>query len=112
MHATAEQVYEHVFKKHPTISRATVFRNLGQMSDAGELLKIGSFYGSVHYDHKCHNHYHFVCDACKWVYDISACGHDINSELADMDGFEVKGYHLSFNGLCRNCKSKRDDGAC
>ncbi|MDR2889363.1 MAG: transcriptional repressor, partial [Lachnospiraceae bacterium] len=49
IHATAEQVYDDIIKTHPSISKATVYRNLGQMADAGELLNIGSFYGAVHY---------------------------------------------------------------
>jgi len=51
IHATAEQVIEYLAKKHPSIGRATVYRNLNTMSESGELLRIGSFYGSTHYDH-------------------------------------------------------------
>jgi len=51
IHATAEQVFEYVVKKHTSISKATVYRNLSQMAESGELLNIGSFYGSAHYDH-------------------------------------------------------------
>ena len=102
-HATAEQVYEYAVKKHPTISKATVYRNLSQMSDAGELLNIGNFYGSAHYDHNCHQHYHFICEACRRVFDIPACFPGICADLAEMDGFEIKGHNLSFNGVCRDC---------
>jgi len=107
IHATAEQAYEYVVKKHPTISKATVYRNLHHLSDAGELLNIGSFYGSIHYDHNCHKHYHFVCEECRRVFDVPASFPDICGELSDLDGFEIKGHHLSFNGLCRDCKSRQ-----
>jgi len=104
IHATAEQVYEYVVIDHPSISKATVYRNLSQMSDAGELLNIGSFYGSVHYDHNCHDHYHFVCEECKRVFDIPACLPDLYDELDDIDGFEIRSHNLSFSGLCRECR--------
>jgi len=103
IHATAEQVYEYVQKKHPSISKATVYRNLNQMSETGDLLNIGSFHGSTHYDHNCHDHYHFICEGCKRVFDIDASFPNI-SEITDMDGLEVKGHNLTFNGLCRDCK--------
>jgi len=106
IHATAEQVYEYVVKKHPTISRATVYRNLSQMSDAGELLNIGSFHGSAHYDHNCRTHYHFVCDGCRRVFDVDACFGEMFSGIPDLEGFEIKSQNLSFGGLCADCKKQ------
>jgi len=108
IHATAEQVYECVKKKHPSISKATVYRNLSQMADAGRLLNIGNFYGSTHYDHNCHEHYHFVCDECRRVFDVPVCFPRVSDEMAGMDGFEIKGHNLCFYGLCPDCKSTPD----
>ncbi|MDR1699928.1 MAG: transcriptional repressor [Lachnoclostridium sp.] len=104
-HATAEQVYEDVNKKYPTISKATVYRNLRQMAESGELLNIGSFLGSAHYDHNCHMHYHFICKKCGKVYDVNEFYPDINDRITDMDGFDVKHHNLTFYGLCPNCKT-------
>lgn len=103
IHATAEQVYDYVSKKHPSISRSTVYRNLGQLAEAGELLHIGYFYGTAHYDHNCHKHYHFVCEKCRHVFDMPALCHEIPGEIAGT-GFEIKGHNLSFYGLCGKCK--------
>ncbi len=104
IHATAEQVYEHVVKKHPAISKATVYRNLAQMAEAGEILNIGSFYGSAHYDHNCHRHYHFICEACRRVFDVDNYLPALPERLMGMDGFEITGHQLSFSGLCGDCK--------
>ena len=109
IHATAEQVYEHVIKKHPSISKATVYRNLSQMSDTGELQNIGSFFGSAHYDHNCHKHYHFICEECKQVYDVNEYFPDICGQIKNMGGFVIKGHNLNFNGLCRDCSTRRDN---
>jgi Fur family ferric uptake transcriptional regulator/Fur family peroxide stress response transcriptional regulator len=105
-HPTAEQVYEHVVKKHPRISKATVYRNLGQLADAGDLLNIGSFCGSVRYDHNCRRHYHFICEQCKRVFDVNDYFPGLADNLAGMDGFEITGYILTFRGLCCACKEK------
>jgi len=103
IHANADQVYEYVVAVHPSISKATVYRNLGQMVESGELLNIGSFYGSTHYDHNCHDHYHFICDGCKRVFDINTRFPEID-KIADMNGLEIKSHNLSFTGLCGECK--------
>ena len=36
-HATADEVYEEIIKEHPTISKATVYRNLNLLSEMGEI---------------------------------------------------------------------------
>ena len=105
VHANAEQVYEYVVKSHPNISKATVYRNLNLLAEANELLNIGSFYGTTHYDHNCHEHYHFMCEQCRRVYDVPALFPDMRSEITGMDGFEIKGYNLNFHGLCTDCKA-------
>ena len=104
IHATAEQVYEHISQKHPSIGRATVYRNLGQMSEAGDLLKVCSYNGSTHYDHNCHEHYHFICQNCKKVFDVEGRIPNLVSEFGDTDGFDITDCNVSFSGLCWECK--------
>jgi Fe2+ or Zn2+ uptake regulation protein len=103
IHATAEQVYERVAEEHPSVSKATVYRNLNQMAEAGELLNIGSIKGAAHYDHNCHGHYHFICEKCERVFDVNDFFPEICDRLAGMDGFQIKGHSLIFNGVCPNC---------
>jgi len=102
IHANAEQVYERVVAIHPSISRATVYRNLAQLAESGKLLNIGNFYGSTHYDHNAHEHYHFICEKCKHIFDISNCFPELQN-LTHADGLEIKSHSLSFFGLCNEC---------
>ena len=39
-HPTAEEVYAEVARSHPTVSKATVYRNLGSLSEDGLLRHI------------------------------------------------------------------------
>ena len=109
IHATAEQVYDHVVTRHPSISKATVYRNLSQMVESEELIDIGDFYGSTHYDHNCHKHYHFICDQCEKVSDVNDCLTDICGLISGLDGYEIRGHNLSFNGLCADCKATSEN---
>jgi len=115
IHATAEQVYDYINRTHPAISKATVYRNLNQMAQAGELLNIGSLSGSAHYDHNCHEHYHFICKECERVFDIDSDFSDIieRAERNTSKGeFEIMDCHISFSGLCRACKNGTDFNVC
>jgi len=102
IHANAEQVYEYVVAVHPSVSKATVYRNLGQMAQSGELLNIGNFYGATHYDHNCHDHYHFICEKCKRVFDINTRFSDVEN-IKSPEGIKIIKHNLSFTGICDDC---------
>lgn len=63
-HPTAEEVYRQVAAEHPSVSRATVYRNLRQLAESGLLLKINTTDGADHFDHRCDAHYHAGCLRC------------------------------------------------
>lgn len=104
VHATAEQVFEYVAKTHPTISKATVYRNMNQMVMGGELLHIGNFHGSARYDHNLHDHSHFICDKCKQVFDIEGDFSHVYDNIKGADKFDIRHHNLYFSGLCHECK--------
>ena len=104
VHATAEQVYDYVRQSHPSISKATVYRNLNQMAESGRLLNIGSFCGSSRFDHNCSEHYHFMCEACGRVYDVYGDFSGVYGQLEGRNDFEISGFNISFTGLCGDCK--------
>ena len=102
IHASAEQVYEHVVKQHPTISKATVYRNLNQLASGGDLLNIGPFYNQSHFDHNCHVHYHFVCEACGRIVDVDGDFSEMFNKIKEISGVDVS--NASFSGICPKCK--------
>jgi len=107
IHASAEQVYEHVVQKYPTVSKATVYRNLSQMVESGDLLNIGYFGGTTHFDHNCHEHGHLMCKECKRIFDVDVKYSDIIHETCDQEGFDIIDYRVTFSGLCWDCKGKK-----
>ncbi len=105
VHPTAEYVYSILKKKDPTISLATVYRNLNLLSDKGIIKKIEGLEQSVHYDHNTHEHYHFICDNCKKVFDITAdIAPDIETKTCEKTGFAIYGHEITFHGLCPECQ--------
>ena len=105
-HPTAEEVYRAVAAENPSISRATVYRNLKQLSDSGLLLQIKTAGGADHFDHRCDAHCHAGCLHCGRVFDIELT-HPLNplESLADTHGFAVSGYEFLFTGVCADCRS-------
>jgi len=107
IHATAEDVYAFIVQTNPTISKATVYRNLASMAEDGELKSVGILGGATHYDHNTHDHYHFLCDTCNKVFDIDgdfSMIENLEKSVSKVNPYIVSGFSLSFNGTCETCK--------
>ena len=106
-HPTADQVYEAVAQQHPTISRGTVYRNLNQLAEDGEIKKLETPDGADHFDHCCHRHYHVRCVKCGAVYDVQMEQlPNLEQLVQDSSGFELQGFDLMFRGVCPECAKK------
>ena len=106
-HPTAEEVYRQVAAEPPSVSRATVYRNLRQLAESGLLLKINTTDGADHFDHRCDAHYHAGCLRCGRVFDVELRQPpQLEKLLGDTHGFAVSGYDLLFRGVCPECGGK------
>lgn len=107
VHPTAEYLYEILKENNPNLSLGTVYRNLNQLSENGTIKKIEGLENSLHFDHNTHEHFHFICDKCKRVFDISVnIAPDIALKTEKETGFIVKGYDIAIHGICNECKNK------
>ena len=106
-HATADEVYQMVAQEYPNISKGTVYRNLHQLAESGEI-KIIEVPGSAdRFDHRCHNHYHVRCVQCGRVFDVDMDYiPDLGKRIKDTHGFEFTSHDLIFQGLCPDCKKE------
>ena len=106
IHPTADKLYELVRPLMPSISLATVYRNLNQLVDNGSIRKISGLDGAVHYDHCVEKHYHFICTCCNKVYDVPYnVAQDLELKLKSLTGLEAQSTELTFKGLCPNCQN-------
>lgn len=108
-HPTADEVYAEVTKEYPTISRTTVYRNLLQLSEAGEIRHCELFGGADHYDYLCTDHYHVRCVKCGKVVDADmAYLPDLEKNIRDDHGFAIFKHDIIFQGVCPACQKKAD----
>jgi Fe2+ or Zn2+ uptake regulation protein len=103
-HPSAETVYNAVKKGLPTISLATVYRNLNLLADEGKILKL-EINGEFRFDGDICGHQHCVCNRCGKVLDI------MQSEISQYAMKKVKSRYFEpmcvnilFTGLCRSCR--------
>ncbi len=104
-HASADEVYEAIIQEHPTISKATVYRNLNLLAETGEIRRLEIPGSADRYDHRTHNHCHVKCDVCKRVFDVDMdYVSGLESGIRDRHGFDFTGYDILFHGICPECK--------
>ncbi len=105
-HPDAERVYEQIIKKHPHISKATVYRNLNLLAEQNEILKIETGDGPDKFDFRIREHYHLRCRVCGKLFDADIPVPDYRSVPSQGNGFTIERINLEFIGICSECKNK------
>ncbi len=104
IHPTADVLYSLLKEKCPTMSLATVYRNLNLLAQNGVIKKIEGLDGTAHFDHNTSKHYHFICTKCHKVFDLP---YDIAPGLAEKiyaeTGLVVESHDVSCKGICHDC---------
>lgn len=103
-HPTAEQVYERIHPDHPTISKGTVYRNLNDLAESGEIALREVPGAASRYDRNTDPHYHAKCLRCGEIYDVDMDQvPDLMSLIRGPHGFQFTGYDVTFRGICPEC---------
>ena len=102
-HPTASMVYETIHRTHPTISRSTVFRVLGQMAGEGRILRISLTGSDDRFDGTVSRHGHVRCRLCGAVADIPWVEMGSPSDTA---GFLLEGCSVEYRGVCPSCQKR------
>ncbi len=99
-HPDAEEIYTVLRKEFPNISLGTVYRNLRQLVELGDILEIhcGEY---SRFDGEVKEHHHMYCKSCGRLYDVPK--DRVNLTVGDIDGFDIRDCTLLINGICKDC---------
>ena len=98
---TVHEVLAHGQKILPSLSLATVYREINRLCAADELHTVTIPGDPVRYESDKHHHHHYKCTGCKKVYEIEGCPQELKSLVPE--GFKPVTHDLTFYGLCRAC---------
>ncbi|MEG1924704.1 MAG: transcriptional repressor [Ruthenibacterium sp.] len=106
-HPTADAVYDVIAKTHPTVSKATVYRNLGSLSEDGRLRHIRMPGGADRFDHCLTDHCHIECTRCGALADAPIVHETtLDSTVASETGFTNVSHDTVYHGICPQCSKK------
>ena len=108
-HFDADQLIDEMKQEGFHVSRATIYRTLGKLVDAGLLrrLNIGT---RTHYEHDYGypQHDHLYCTKCNKLIEFHSDEvEQIGEALARQHQFRVTGHRLIFTGICADCRVTR-----
>jgi Fur family transcriptional regulator, peroxide stress response regulator len=108
-HPSVEDIYGQIKNDFPTMSLATVYRNILLIKSFGEVLELGFPDGSNRYDgNKPYPHPHVICIQCKKIVDPNLDSlDDMKKEVAAETKFKILNHRLDFFGICSDCMAKK-----
>jgi len=69
-HPTMEEIYIGIREENPTISLATVYKNVNLLKEQGVVIEINIPNGKMRYDYLARPHIHLVCKSCNCIEDL------------------------------------------
>ena len=107
-HPSPEVVYERVRSEIPSISKATVYKNIHSFIDAGVLREVSDLHQTNRLDANLERHHHLICTRCKRVADFQDKQLDkVRSSEAEPLGFRLEEYRVEVRGLCPACRLEK-----
>lgn len=106
-HFEIEEFIEKVRLSQRKFSRATVYRVVKQLLDAGLIQKISTRDGKVYYEHNFtkRQHDHIICNSCGKISEIMEDDiGDFLGEYCEKIGFALEYRSLHLYGICRDCQ--------
>ncbi len=103
-HPSAEDIYRHVKKRFPTMSRATVYNTLETLRKRGLIMELSIDPMKKRYDPNIEPHHHLICLRCRNVLDVFM-EFDVSVPEEARKDFVILGNHIEFYGLCSKCRN-------
>jgi len=106
-HFTADAIHYKLKSEIPTLSLGTVYRNLGQLVEAGQVKKISIPGEPDQFEPaKDHEHFHFWCMSCSSLECLPAENLAPLAEIGKSAHGEILSVDLLLKGHCTTCKEK------
>lgn len=107
-HPTADELYRRVRKILPSVSPATVYRNVQTLARSGVISTLERAGDALRYDPNPDDHHHFICSRCGRVLDVylSSVAYRLDVPGSGLRGAQIKSYEVQLRGVCRRCRGR------
>jgi Fur family transcriptional regulator, ferric uptake regulator len=109
-HLSADDLVDLIKRHDHRISRATIYRTLQWMVDAGIARKVDFGEGRFRFEHSYRHprHFHLICKTCNRSYEfLSSDIESLVEEVANARGFQARQSVVQIYGTCESCRTGR-----
>lgn len=105
-HMNIDQIYLALIKKFPSISLATIYKNINTMLEVFFISEVKLPNQKNVYELMKEKHTHLVCKNCNEIIDIKLNIQNIVKEIEEKKDFYITSENLVFEGICQECVKK------
>ena len=105
-HMSIDSIYEEVVKTHPSLSLATVYKNIILMVEKGVLVEVPITGKKSKYELVKEDHIHLVCTECGEVEDKPHMQETdtLLHTLTSNEHFKLQKQQINLYGVCSHCQ--------
>ncbi|KAA0259243.1 transcriptional repressor [Deferribacter autotrophicus] len=103
-HATIEELYEEIKKILPTISLATVYKNLKVLIDNRIVKEVHLESQKTLFELNTKDHIHLICKSCNKIIDREFDRESIINFAKQFTDMEVIDYEINLYFMCKECR--------
>jgi len=103
-HMNIDELYQTLLKKFPSISLATIYKNINAMVEKIFLNEVKIPEAKTVYELAKEEHSHLVCSSCGHIEDIHVDTSILNKSIATISDFKVEDTKVVFSGICSKCQ--------
>jgi len=107
-HMSVDDIYAEVTKVHPSLSLATIYKNIILMQENGILVEVPIAGKKSQYELAKTDHIHLICTECGEVEDMSCMESTdkVFHDLTEQEHFKLDRRQVNLYGVCKTCQSR------
>ncbi len=102
-HINIDDLYKKLLEKFPSISLATIYKNVNAMCEKLFLSEVKIPNSKTVYELVKNEHAHTVCKSCGHIEDIFLDTSSLMNEVKNMNDFKIESSSIVLSGLCSKC---------
>ena len=106
-HVDIDTLYDAIFQKYSTMSKATLYRNINDLISFHILEEVKLPHQKQQYEIKKVPHIHLLCSECGRVVDMFIETKTLLETISSQSGFHINNSFIVINGTCKACQSNQ-----
>ena len=104
-HLNIEDLYDEMLKEFPSVSLATIYKNINQMIASGIVQEVKLPATKSVYEIIKEPHLHMICDRCHKVEDVIVGTEKVIEEAEKLSGYKIEESFITLRGVCPACQA-------